>query len=107
MMRFRRRRDHVCMMKHLNRRSRKIHRLLVPIAAIPLALTSMSGAIYGTVLAMNIDAPWLLRLHTGNFGVINLQPIYSPLIGVMTLVLVASGITLLVGGRRTPNSIHD
>jgi hypothetical protein len=56
---------------------------------------------------MNIDAPWLLRLHTGNFGVINLQPIYSPLIGVMTLVLVASGITLLVGGRRIPNSIHD
>ena len=107
MMRSRRPNDHVCMRKHLNHRSRKIHRLLVPIAAIPLALTSMSGAIYGTVLAMNIDAPWLLRLHTGNFGVINLQPIYSPLIGVMTLVLVASGITLLVGGRRTPNSIHD
>lgn len=107
MMHSRRPSDHVCTMKHLNHRSRKIHRLLVPIAAIPLALTSMSGAIYGTVLAMNIDAPWLLRLHTGNFGVINLQPIYSPLIGVMTLVLVASGITLLVGGRRTPNSVHD
>lgn len=94
-------------MKHLNHRSRKLHRILVPFAAIPLALTSMSGAIYGTVLAMNIDAPWLLRLHTGNFGVINLQPIYSPLIGVMTLVLIASGIALLVGERRTPNSIHD
>ncbi|NBR43680.1 MAG: hypothetical protein EBT85_01135 [Synechococcaceae bacterium WB5_2B_268] len=99
--------NHVCTMKHLNRRSRKLHRLVVPIAAIPLALTSMSGAIYGTVLAMNIDAPWLLRLHTGNFGIINLQPIYSPLIGVMTLVLIASGITLLVGGRRTPNSIQN
>jgi hypothetical protein len=94
-------------MAKLSQRSRKLHRLLVPIAAIPLALTSMSGAIYGTVLAMNIDAPWLLRLHTGNFGVINLQPIYSPLIGVMTLVLIASGIALLVGGRRTPNSIQD
>jgi hypothetical protein len=94
-------------MKTLNRRSRKLHRLVVPIAAIPLALTSMSGAIYGTVLAMNIDAPWLLRLHTGNFGLINLQPIYSPLIGVMTLVLVVSGIALLVGGRKTPNSIQD
>lgn len=107
MMRSRRRSDPVCMMKHLNPRYRKLHRLVVPIAAIPLALTSMSGAIYGTVLAMNIDAPWLLRLHTGNFGVINLQPIYSPLIGLMTLVLVASGIALLVGGRRTPNSIQD
>lgn len=94
-------------MSKLNRRSRKLHRLLVPVAAVPLALTSMSGAVYGTVLAMNIDAPWLLRLHTGNFGIINLQPIYSPLIGVMTVVLVASGIALLVGGRRTSGSLHD
>lgn len=45
-------------------------------------------------------------MHTGNFGVLNLQPIFSPLIGVMTLVLVASGIALLVGGRRIPNSIQ-
>jgi len=94
-------------MSKLSRRSRKLHRLLVPVAAAPLALTSMSGAVYGTVLAMNIDAPWLLRLHTGNFGIINLQPIYSPLIGVMTVVLVASGIALLVGGRRTSGSLHD
>ena len=89
-------------MHTISRRSRRLHRLLVPIAAIPLALTSASGAIYGRVLSFNLDAPWLLRLHTGNFGVINLQPIYSPLIGVMTLVLVASGIALLAGGRRTP-----
>jgi|GEM_PF-438971 hypothetical protein len=107
MMRSRMRSNHVCTMKNLNRRSRKLHRLVVPIAAIPLALTALSGAIYGTVLAMNIDAPWLLRLHTGNFGIVNLQPIYSPLIGVMTLVLIASGIALLVGGRRTPSSIQN
>lgn len=81
------------------RRSRKLHRLLVPIAAAPLALTSLSGAIYGTILYYNIDAPWLLRLHTGNFGVVNLQPFYSPLIGILTLVLVISGISLLL---RTP-----
>lgn len=83
------------------RRSRKLHRLLVPIAAAPLALTSLSGAIYGTILYYNIDAPWLLRLHTGNFGVINLQPFYSPLIGILTLVLVISGITLLLQSGRT------
>jgi hypothetical protein len=41
-----------------SRRSRKLHRQLIPIAAIPLALTSISGALYSTVLAMNIDAPW-------------------------------------------------
>jgi hypothetical protein len=91
-------------MNTISRRSRKLHRLLVPMAAIPLALTSLSGALYGTVLSFNIDAPWLLRLHTGNFGVINLQPLYAPLIGVMTLVLVASGIAMLVGGRRSPKA---
>jgi len=82
-------------------RSRHLHRLLVPIAAAPLALTALSGAIYGTVLSFNLDAPWLLRLHTGNFGLLNLQPIYSPLIGLLTLVLVISGISLMI---KTPGA---
>ena len=107
MMRSRRRSDHVRKMKHLNHRSRKLHRLVVPIAAIPLALTTASGALYGTVLSFNIDAPWLLRMHTGNFGVINLQPFYSPVIGVMTLILIASGISLLIDGRRPRQSTPD
>lgn len=94
------------MAKH-HRLSRKLHRLVVPIAAIPLALTTMSGAIYGTMLAMNMDAPWLLRLHTGNFSVINLQPVYSPLIGVLTLILIASGISMLLSGRRAPKPVQD
>lgn len=104
MMRFRRHSDHSARMNHLNRRSRKLHRLLVPIAAIPLALTALSGALYGTVLSFNIDAPWLLRLHTGNFGLINLQPLYSPLIGVLTLVLIGSGVPLLLNIRATGRS---
>lgn len=82
------------------RRARRLHRLVVPVAALPLALTSLSGAVYGSLLQSDIDAPWLLRLHTGNFGVVNLQPFYSPLIGVATLVLVASGLSLLLPGRR-------
>ena len=91
-------------MKHQNRRSRRLHRLVVPVAAIPLALTTASGALYGTALALNIDVPWLLRMHTGNFGVINLQPMYSPLIGLLTLILIASGLSLLVGGRQPRQS---
>ncbi|NBW63582.1 MAG: hypothetical protein EBR33_10730 [Synechococcaceae bacterium WB4_1_0192] len=88
------------------RRSRRLHRLLVPIAAAPLALTSLSGAIYGTILYYNIDAPWLLRLHTGNFGVINLQPYYSPLIGILTLVLVISGLSLLLRSGRVRSPVQ-
>ncbi|MFM7264773.1 MAG: hypothetical protein ACKOZW_04105 [Cyanobium sp.] len=85
--------------------SRRLHRLVVPIAAVPLALRSLSGAMYGTILAFNIEAPWLLRLHTGNFGIINLQPYYSPLIGVLTLVLVCSGLSLLVRSGRARRSL--
>lgn len=80
--------------------ARRFHRLVVPIAAAPLAITSLSGAVYGTILALNLDAPWLLRLHTGNFGIVNLQPYYSPLIGIFTLVLVGSGLSLLVRSGR-------
>lgn len=56
------------------------------------------------MLSFNIDAPWLLRMHTGHFGDINLQPIYSPLFGMLTLVLIASGISLLVGERQPRQS---
>ena len=88
------------------RRSRRLHRLLVPIAAAPLALTALSGGIYGTILSFNFDAPWLLRLHTGNFGVINLQPYYSPLIALLTLVLVVSGLSLLLRTGRARGAVE-
>ena len=85
--------------KTLPRLGRRLHRLLVPIAALPLAITTLSGALYGTILTFNIDAPWLLRVHTGNFGLVNLQPVYSPLIGLLTLVVIASGLTVLLGRK--------
>ena len=88
------------------RRSRRWHRLLVPIAAAPLALTFLSGALYGTILSLNIDAPWLLRLHTGNFGVINLQPVYSPLIGALTLLLVFTGVSMWLR-TAPPRRVRD
>jgi len=88
-------------MPRLPRRSRQLHRLLVPIAAAPLALTALSGGVYGTVLSFNVDAPWLLRLHTGNLGIVNLQPYYAPLVSLCTLILIASGISLYLGSRRS------
>ena len=79
---------------------RRIHRALVPIAAIPLIITALSGSIYGLMLANNIDAFWLLKVHTGNFGVLNLQPYYSAIIGILTLIIAISGVGLLLGGPR-------
>ena len=83
------------------RTAQRVHRWLVPIAATPLLLTAGSGSLYSLLLEMNIDAFWLLKLHTGNFGVLNLQPAYPLLLGTLTIVVTLSGLLLLV---RTPQT---
>ena len=69
---------------------------MVPIAAAPLLLTSATGSLYSVLLEHGIDAFWLIKLHTGNLGWINLQPIYPILLGILTLIVTTSGLTLLL-----------
>ena len=85
--------------KTTSRQARRIHRWLVPIAAAPLLITAGTGSLYSLLLEQNIDAFWLLKIHTGNFGAINLQPIYSVTLGVLTVVVTVSGLVMLI---RTP-----
>jgi len=75
---------------------RVIHRSVVVVAALPLLITSATGSIYSVLLEQGIDAFWLLKIHTGRFGVVNLQPYYSWLLGVLTLLAIGSGILLLL-----------
>jgi hypothetical protein len=88
------------MKMHFRSRSRKIHRIVVPIAVAPIILVSLSGALYGSLINLSIEMPWLLKVHTGNFGAFNLQPFYSPVLGLLTLVVAVSGIPLLLRGRQ-------
>ena len=84
---------------------RRVHRTLVPLAAVPLLLTALSGSLYGALSAREIDAFWLMKLHTGNFGAVNLQPYYSTVLGVLTLFIAGSGIGMLLTSRgRKQNS---
>ena len=76
-------------------KSRVIHRAVVVVAALPLLITSATGSIYSLLLEQGIDAFWLLKIHTGRFGVVNLQPYYSWLLGVLTLLAIGSGLLLL------------
>ncbi|MEA5414117.1 hypothetical protein [Synechococcus sp. BA-132 BA5] len=87
----------------MNRRHlmRRVHRSLVPLAALPIILTAMSGSLYGSLSAQGIEAFWLMKVHTGHFGVVNLQPWYSLILGVLTLFVAGSGVALLVSGRRS------
>lgn len=85
----------------LSARFRRAHRLVVPLAAAPLLLTAASGSLYSLLLERGIDAFWLIKIHTGRFGPINLQPYYSLLLGALTLVVIGSGLAMLLSSARS------
>ena len=81
-------------MKKLKFNKRKLHRKVGAISAIPLLITILSGTIYSFLQPLGIDAFWLIKWHTGNFGIFNLQPFYSIFLGITSLVSVVSGIRI-------------
>ncbi|MEB3321185.1 MAG: hypothetical protein VKI63_09640 [Cyanobium sp.] len=89
------------MPRTLSARFRRAHRVVVPLAAAPLLLTAASGSLYSLLLERGIDAFWLVKIHTGRFGPINLQPYYSLLLGALTLVVIGSGLAMLLSSRRS------
>lgn len=88
------------MSRPFSTRFRRAHRVVVPLAAAPLVLTAASGSLYSVLLEQGIDAFWLLKIHTGQFGPLNLQPYYSIVLGVLTLVVIASGVGVLLSGGQ-------
>ena len=86
--------------QQLTRRARTVHRWLVPLAALPLLITAGTGSLYSLLLEKNIDAFWLLKIHTGNFGVLNLQPVYPMLLGGLTVIVTVSGAAMLLKPSR-------
>jgi len=73
----------------------KIHRKVAALSAIPLLITLISGTAYSILQPLGVDAFWLIKWHTGNFGIINLQPFYSIFLGIVSITSVISGIRLL------------
>jgi hypothetical protein len=64
-------------------------------AAAPLLITAATGSLYSLLLEQNIDAFWLLRIHTGQFGWFDLQPFYPIVLGILTILVSISGIAML------------
>ena len=79
---------------------RRFHRAVAIIAVAPLLLTAASGSLYSLLLERGIDAFWLLKLHTGRFGPVDLQPHYALILGGLTLLTAVSGLTVVLP-RRT------
>ena len=82
-------------MKRLKTNKIKIHRKITAITAIPLLITILSGTIYSILQPLGVDAFYLIKWHTGNFGIINLQPFYSIFLGITSIISIMSGIKLL------------
>ena len=82
-------------MERLKTNKRTIHRKITAITAIPLLITIVSGAIYSILQPLGVDAFWLIKWHTGNFGIINLQPFYPIFLGIASIISIISGVKLL------------
>ena len=82
-------------MERLKTNKRKIHRKITAISSIPLLMTILSGTIYSILQPLGVDAFWLIKWHTGNFGIFNLQPFYSIFLGISSIISVISGVKLL------------
>ena len=82
-------------MKKLKSNKRKFHRKVAASSAIPLLITILSGTLYSFLQPLGIDAFWLIKFHTGNFGIFNLQPYYSIFLGITSIISVISGVRLL------------
>ena len=82
-------------MERLKTNKRKIHRKITAISAIPLLITIVSGTIYSILQPLGIDSFWLIKWHTGNFGIINLQPFYSIYLCIASIISIISGVKIL------------
>ena len=83
-------------MKRKKVNKRIIHRKVAALSAIPLLITLISGTAYSILQPLGIDAFWLIKWHTGNFGIINLQPFYSIFLGISSIISVISEINIFL-----------
>ena len=75
-------------------RIRKIHRRITLISVIPLFIAVISGSLYSFFQYFGLDVFWLMKIHTGDFFFINLQPFFSPALGFLTIFAIISGLFL-------------
>tara|TARA_A100001388_G_C28738078_1_gene485298 strand:+ start:1191 stop:1451 length:261 start_codon:yes stop_codon:yes gene_type:complete len=73
---------------------KKLHRRMTLIASLPLLITVISGSLYSVLQYFGLDFFWLMKMHTGNFYFINLQPFYTPAVGFLTIAAIISGLFL-------------
>ena len=89
-------------MASLKVRLRQLHSSLAPIMVFPLLLTLITGVVYqiANVTGNGRDFYWLIAVHTGKFGPIDLQKVYPFLNGAGLFTLIVTGITMWLQSRK-------
>lgn len=77
-------------------RFRQLHSWFAPIMLFPLILTLITGSLFqiAVISGKSEEFLWLLELHRGKFGRINLEIIYPFLNAFGLLILAVTGITM-------------
>lgn len=91
---------------NLTMRIRQLHRSLVPFMVLPLLLTLITGTLFQIAAASGwaSDFFWLLELHQGKFGALNLEYVYPFLNAAGLLTLVVTGSLMWLKTRRRTRS---
>lgn len=84
---------------------RRVHRFLAPIMVLPLLLTLVTGVSFqfADLAHQEEEFDWLLDLHKGHFGALNLDAIYPFLNALGLLFLIVTGFSMWLQGRRRVN----
>ncbi|MDJ0511549.1 MAG: PepSY domain-containing protein [Crocosphaera sp.] len=80
---------------------RQLHHKIAPLMIFPLLLTVLTGTLFqvAVVTGKSGDFIWLLDLHRGKFGRINLEMIYPFLNGFGLLMLGVTGVIIWLQTR--------
>ncbi|MGB3293403.1 MAG: PepSY domain-containing protein [Phormidesmis sp.] len=81
---------------------KKAHAFVAPIVIIPLILTLVTGSIYQALelLGKADSARWLMGVHKGHFGPVNLEAVYPFLNAFGLLFMAVTGGTMWLELRR-------
>ena len=89
-------------------RLRYFHFILAPVMFLPVLLTAITGSLFqvAVITGKSSDFLWLLELHRGKFGVINLELIYPFINAFGVLFLAITGIIMWLQVSKKARKIH-
>ena len=89
-------------------RLRQFHFILAPIMFFPILLTLITGSLFqvAVITGKSEDFLWLLDLHRGKFGSINLELIYPFFNAFGVLFLAVTGITMWLQIQKKPRKLQ-